>query len=70
MALIIVLNALFALGVIVAVVSPLVWAILTQHRDQVAIASVRTRPAQRPEYARTRRHAGISVARVAQPSKA
>ncbi len=70
MALIIVLNALFALGVIAVVVSPLVWAIFTQHRDHVAVATVPTRPAPRPEYARMRRHAGIPATRVAQPSKA
>jgi hypothetical protein len=33
MAMTIALNALFCIGVIVMVVAPLVWAILTQHRD-------------------------------------
>jgi protoporphyrinogen oxidase len=38
MTLIIVLNAILCLGVIATVVSPLLWAIFTQHRDHVAAA--------------------------------
>ena len=33
MALVIILNGILAFGVIVMVISPLVWAILTQRRD-------------------------------------
>ena len=43
MALIIVLNALVCLCVIVMVVSPLLWAIFTQHRDHVAVAGTAAR---------------------------
>jgi hypothetical protein len=71
MALIIALNALFALGVIVAVISPLVWAIFTQHCDHVAIATTTAAPTHaRPQHTRTRRHAGIAVARATQASNA
>jgi hypothetical protein len=38
MTLIIALNAILCLGVIAMVVSPLIWAIFTQHRDHVALA--------------------------------
>ena len=38
MALIIILNALLCGGVIVMVVAPLVWSILTQHRDHPEVA--------------------------------
>lgn len=34
-----ILNAVLALGVIVMVVAPLVWAILTQHRDHLQPAA-------------------------------
>lgn len=35
-----ILNIVLALGVIVMVVTPLVWAILTQHRDRPRIAAI------------------------------
>ncbi len=54
-------NAVLCLGVIAAVVAPLVWAILTQERDVEAVAAQRqrrvriatqrpTRRAPRPRY--------------------
>ena len=72
MTLLIVLNALFALGVLVAVVGALVWAILTQHRDQLAIATsqARRRAVAQPERPRIHRRSGIAVARATQPSNA
>ena len=61
MTLIIVLNALFCLGVVLMVASPLVWAIFTQHRDHAAIehqwrraAAHRRRPAPRTQRAPVR----------------
>jgi ABC-type glycerol-3-phosphate transport system permease component len=38
MVLVIALNAILAFGVIAMVISPLVWAILTQHRDSPELA--------------------------------
>jgi hypothetical protein len=72
MTLIIVLNALFALGVLLAVVGTLAWAIRTQDRDQLAIATSRAqrRATARPEPTRGRRRSGIAVARATQPSNA
>ena len=72
MTLIIVLNVLFALAVLMAVVGTLVWAIVTQHRDQLAIATsqAQRRAIARPERTRARRRSGIAVARAAQPSNA
>lgn len=46
MALIIAFNAALCFGVIMAVVAPLVWAILTQQRDTQAIAVQRWRRAR------------------------
>ena len=71
MTLIIVLNALFALGVLMAVVGPLVWAIFTQHRDPRAIATsqAQRRAIARPERTGTRRRAALR-SRAAQPSNA
>ena len=43
MALVIAINAVLCFGVIVAVVAPLVWAILTQQRDTQAITAQRQR---------------------------
>ncbi|HJS93292.1 MAG TPA: hypothetical protein VJ741_03450 [Solirubrobacteraceae bacterium] len=37
MILTVLLNAILCLAVLVVVVSPLVWAIVTQHRDQPAV---------------------------------
>jgi hypothetical protein len=56
-----ILNAILALGVLVMVVTPLVWVILTQHRDHarpVATDGAHARPlhpeprrrAQQPSY--------------------
>ena len=56
-----IINTILAVGVIVMVVTPLVWAILTQHHDHPRLAAtdgatVRTteprkpRHAERPEY--------------------
>jgi hypothetical protein len=69
MTLVIVLNALFALGVLTAVVGTLVLAIFTQHCDQLAIATsqARRRAIARPEHTRTRGRSGIAVT---QPSNA
>lgn len=42
MTLVFILNAIFCGGVVVGVVAPLAWAILTQHRNEpVAIAAAR-----------------------------
>jgi hypothetical protein len=69
MTLIIALNSILAFGVIVMVVSPLVWAILTQHRDHVAVARATARvaadsphPRRRPQDAPMRRRADIAAA--------
>ena len=43
MALMIAINAVLCFGVIVVVVAPLVWAILTQQRDAQAITTQRRR---------------------------
>ena len=56
-----IINAILAVGVIVMVVTPLVWAILTQHHDHPpraaadgatvrTTASRKPRHAERPEY--------------------
>ncbi len=60
LAALIAVNAVLCIGVIAAVVAPLVWAILTQDRDVEAavaqrrrrarIATQRTRPAPRPSF--------------------
>jgi hypothetical protein len=60
MALVIAINAASCFGVIVMVVAPLVWAILTQHCDALAVvgqrrrrlrvASQAPRRAPRPQY--------------------
>ncbi len=68
MILTVVLNAILAVGVIVMVVTPLVWAILTQHRDhprQTATLGVTVPPpSSRPRHpsARPRRRAVIGRA--------
>jgi hypothetical protein len=46
MASIIAINGALCLGVVVAVVAPMVWAILTQQRDTQAIAVQRWRHAR------------------------
>jgi len=48
-----ILNAILALGVIVTVVTPLVWAILTQHRDHPT-TPVATRATKRPVRSQSR----------------
>ncbi len=58
MILIAVLNAILAVGVIAMVVTPLVWAILTQHRDHsltAAAEGVTPRTPQAPERRRAQR---------------
>jgi hypothetical protein len=60
LAALIAVNSVLAIGVIAAVVAPLVWAILTQERDAEAvvaqrrrrarIATQRTRTAPRPSF--------------------
>lgn len=54
-----IVNGILALGVIVMVVAPLVWAILTQHRDRPGVAAVTgveaPRPQDRPSATRDRR---------------
>ncbi len=47
MALIIALNAAFCLGIIVAVATPLVYAIFTQHHDVAAVRVAATRRSER-----------------------
>ena len=56
MALVITLNAILAFGVIVMVIAPLVWAILTQHRDapEVRLYGLR-RPQLAPQATRAAR---------------
>ncbi len=49
-----ILNAILAVGVIVMVVTPLVWAILTQHRDHPCPAAT-ARTAARPPSPEPRR---------------
>jgi hypothetical protein len=43
-----ILNVILALGVIVMVVAPLVWAIFTQHRDHARPATTDGAPARSP----------------------
>ncbi len=43
-----ILNIVLALGVIVMVVAPLVWAILTQHRDRPQLAVTDAATARTP----------------------
>lgn len=52
MPLIIILNAILCCAVLVMVLSPLIWAIRTQHRDEPApdAAPRRVRSAQRPRH--------------------
>ncbi len=52
----IILNAILALGVIAMVVTPLVWAILTQHRDHPTLAAAESATADQ-SHSRDRRHA-------------
>jgi hypothetical protein len=59
-----VLNTLLAVGVIVMVVTPLVWAILTQHRDHPGPAATDAATIDAP-HSRERRHAAIQAARGA-----
>jgi hypothetical protein len=51
-----ILNGILAVGVIVMVVTPLVWAILTQHRDYLGPAAADTATIDTP-HSRERRHA-------------
>ena len=44
-----ILNAILALGVIVMVVTPLLWAILTQHGDHPRRAATHHAPAPDPQ---------------------
>ena len=56
MILTVVFNAILAVGVIVMVVTPLVWAILTQHRDHPRPAATDAATMDAPQ-SRERRHA-------------
>ncbi len=63
-----ILNAVFAIGVLVIVVAPLLWAIATQHRDVPAATrtAVRTHaPTTRPATASSRRRPRPAVTRTA-----
>jgi hypothetical protein len=53
---IVVLNAILCLGVIVMVVSPLIWAILTQHRDVARVHARTRRTVRHRRIAATPRH--------------
>ena len=65
MTLIIALNAILCLGVIAMVVSPQIWAILTQHRDHVALAPATAfGPRTVAEAMRHPRHAPARVRRA------
>ncbi len=44
-----ILNAILAAGVIVMVVTPLVWAIRTQRRDHVGLAATEAAAARTPQ---------------------
>jgi hypothetical protein len=61
MPLMIVLNAILCLAITVMVVSPLVWAILTQHRDETAPQGTAV-SLSRPRAHRARRTWQTSVA--------
>ncbi len=56
MTLTVLLNAILAIGVTVMVVTPLVWAILTQHRDDPRQAASGAGTIDAPQ-GRERRHA-------------
>ena len=49
MTLIIILNAILCAAVIVTVLTPLAWAILTQHRDVPPAEAQAVEPRRRPE---------------------
>jgi hypothetical protein len=57
MILAVVLNAILAIGVVVMVVAPLVWAILTQHRDHSKLVTVDDGVPAGPAPSHARRHA-------------
>ena len=44
-----ILNLIFAVGVIVMVLTPLMWAILTQHRDRPRPTAAARTPVRSPE---------------------
>lgn len=63
-----IINAILALGVIVMVVTPLVWAILPQDRDHPGLAVTARATPRRPDpqpYRHTRRPRHTPVARRA-----
>jgi ABC-type glycerol-3-phosphate transport system permease component len=48
----IIINSVFVVGIVAAIIAPIVWAIVTQHRDEVVLATqgrrqVRVRAARR-----------------------
>ncbi len=44
-----IVNVILCIGVIVMVVAPLVWAILTQHRDRPRLATIDAASAPQPQ---------------------
>ena len=63
MILTVLLNAILCLAVLVVVVTPLVWAILTQHRDRPAIGGAAgATSAAAARSTRGRRHQRYAVA--------
>ncbi|HET9720325.1 MAG TPA: hypothetical protein VFP55_09635 [Solirubrobacteraceae bacterium] len=62
-----ILNSILAVGVIVMVVTPLVWAILTQRRDhsrQTITQTTTSHPAGRPHRATRRRRYTAAAGRA------
>jgi hypothetical protein len=57
MTLVIILNIIFCLGVVVGVVAPLVWAIVTQHHHETYVVATPRGARQVPSRRRTRRRA-------------
>jgi hypothetical protein len=55
MTLTIILNAILGVGVIAVVVTPLVWAILTQQRDHLRLKTADAVTRRRPQTAERRR---------------
>lgn len=55
----IILNVVLCFAVIVAVVAPLVWAIITQHHHETVVVQTERGVRQRPAHAARRRRRGL-----------
>ncbi len=60
MTLVIILNVVLCTAVIIGVVAPLVWAIVTQHHHETVAVATRRGIRQAPAHAARRRRRGLS----------